>query len=142
MKHVLCSKVTNGKLAENNLRSCLVDSIKLVEDDLPLGIDNGLVFRDLFNTDLRIIPLALQLQLDVQTDNSGLLEVLGLLLKAGIGEGLLKSDAIDEERVLESTTGNLLHTDQLFIKVVLIQRKYSIHNHYNTVSLAIDANLI
>lgn len=128
-EYALGSKITNRQLAENNLGASLVDSLQLVKDDLPLGIDDGLVFGDLLHTNLRIILLALQLQLDIQTHNLGVLEVLGLLLETGVGESLLESHTVDEKGVLETTTGHLLHTNQLLVQIILIQSKNRIDDH-------------
>jgi hypothetical protein len=55
--------------------------------------------------------------------------VLGLLFKTGVGEGLLESDTVDEEGLLQATTCHLLHTDQLLVEVILIQGKNRIDNH-------------
>lgn len=96
-RNVLGSEITNGKLAENNLGASLVKSLHLVEDNLPLGVDDGLVFRDVLDTDLGIVLFGLELELDVQTDDCGVLEVLWLLLEASVGESLLECDAIDKQ---------------------------------------------
>jgi hypothetical protein len=72
--NVLCRKITNGQLAENNLCASLVKSFHLVEDNLPLGIDNSLVLGDLLNADLGVILLTLELKLDVQANDLGVLE--------------------------------------------------------------------
>ena len=98
-----------------------MDSLELVVNDLPLGIDDGLVLRDLLDTDFRIILLALKLQLNVQAHNLGVQEMFGLLLETGVGECLLEGDTVDEKGVLKSTTSNLLNTNQLFVKVILVQ---------------------
>lgn len=128
-KNILRSQITDGELAENNLGSGLVDSLQLVVDDLPLGIDDGLVLRHMLDAHLGVVLLTLQLQLDVQADNLGVLEVLGLLLETGVREGLLEGDTVNEQRFLETTTSNPLHTDQLLVKVVLVERKHGIHHH-------------
>ena len=127
--HALCRQITDRQLAENNLGTGLVDRLELVEDDLPLGVDNGLVLRHLLNTNLRIVLLTLQLQLHVETHDLGILEVLWLLLKTGVGESLLEGNAVDEERILKTTAGDLLHTDQFLIQVILIQRQNGIDHH-------------
>lgn len=128
-KNILRSQITDGELAENNLGSGLVDSLQLVVDDLPLGIDDGLVLRYMLDAHLGVVLLALQLQLDVQADNLRVLEVLGLLLETGVREGLLEGDTVDEQGFLKTTTSNPLHTDQLLVKVVLVERQHGIHHH-------------
>ena len=81
---VLCRKITDGQLAENNLGACLVQCLHLVVDDLPLSIDDGLVLGNLLNAYFGIVLLALELKLHVQAHNLGLAERLGLLLKPSI----------------------------------------------------------
>lgn len=81
---ILSSKIANGQLAQNDLCSSLVDGLHLVVDDLPLCIDDGLVFRNLLDTDFGIVLFGLELQLDVQADNGGVLEIFRLLLKTGV----------------------------------------------------------
>ena len=127
-ENVLCSKITNRQLAENNLRTRLIDGLKLIVDNLPLSIDDSLVFRHLLNPDLGVVLFALQLKFNVQAHDLGVLEGLGLLLETRVREGLLESNTVDEKGVLETTTGDLLHTNQLLVEIVL-QRKHSIHHH-------------
>lgn len=117
-----------------------MDSLKLVVDNLPLSVDDGLVLRDLLDTDFRVILLALQLQLNVQAHDFGVLEVLGLLLETGVRESLLESDTVNEKRVLEATTGDLLDADQSLIEIVLIERKHCVHNHCDIISSAFESN--
>ena len=127
--NVLCRKITNRQLAENNLCASLVKSLHLVEDNLPLGIDDGLVFRHLLNTDFSVVLLTLELELDVQANDLGVLERLGLLLETGVGEGLLECDTVDEQGILQGTTSDLLDTDESVVEVVLVEGEDSVDNH-------------
>lgn len=120
MEYVLCSKITNGELAKNNLGTGVVDGLKLVVDNLPFGIDNSLVLGNLLDANLGVVLLTLQLQLNVETHNLRVLEELGLLLETSVGECLLESDTVDEKGLLKTTTSNLLHTNQLLVQVVLV----------------------
>lgn len=128
-RYILRSQVTNGQLAENNLGPRLVNGLELVVDDLPFGIDDGLVFGHLLDANLRVVLLALQLQLHVQTHNLGVPERLGLLLETGVREGLLEGDTVDEQGILETTTGDLLDTDQFLVQIVLVEGKNGVDDH-------------
>lgn len=52
------------------------------------------------NFDFSIISFGLKLQLDVETQDFGACEFLGLLLETGIGEGLLESYTLNKDRFL------------------------------------------
>lgn len=108
ISEVLGSQVTNGELGEDNLGTGLMEGFELLEDDLPFGVDDGLVLGYVLDADLGVVLLGLELELDVQADNLGLLERLGLLLETGVGEGLLEGDTVYEEGVGKGTAGDLL----------------------------------
>lgn len=73
---VLGGEVSNGELGEHALGPGLGDLLELVVDDLPLGIDDRLVLADLVNPDLGVVPLGLELKLNVEANDLGLLEFL------------------------------------------------------------------
>jgi hypothetical protein len=51
------------------------------------------------------------------------------LLETGVGEGLLECDTVDEEGILQSTTGDLLDTNESVVEVVLIEGEDGVDNH-------------
>lgn len=106
-----------------------MQSLELVVDNLPLGVDDGLILGDLLNADFGVVFFALELELDVQADDFGIAKDFWLLLKTGIGEGLFESDAVDKKRFLETAAGNLLDAYKLFIKIVLVQGQNGIDHH-------------
>jgi len=121
---VLSGEISDRKARENHLGAGLDNGVEFSVDDLPFSVNNGLVFlrskssslrlalkspnhppfqlthRNLVDPDLSIVLLRLQLQLDVQTQDLGVDEALGLLLKSSIREGLLESHSLDQQRVL------------------------------------------
>lgn len=130
----LGGEIANGKLGEDNLGASGGDGLELLVDDLPFGVDNSLVVGDLLNTDFGIILFGLELELNVEADNLGLLESLGLLLETGVGEGLLEGDTVDEARLGEGAAGNLLDANQLVVQVVLVEGEDGIDNHLDTLA--------
>jgi len=56
--------------------------------------------RNLVHSNLSVILLGFQLELDVQAEDLGVVEALRLLLESGVREGLLEGDSSDEEGVL------------------------------------------
>ncbi len=96
---------------------------------MPFRIDDGLVFGDLIDPDFGIVFLRLQFELDVEADNLRVLEGLRLLLETGVGEGLLEGNAVDEERVLQSTASDFLDAYQLLVEVVLVEGEDSVDDH-------------
>ena len=60
-----------------------------------------------------MILLSLELQLNVEEGNLGVLVRLPLHLKAGIAEGLLEGDTGDEDGVLQSAALHLLDADHI-----------------------------
>jgi len=80
----LSCQVTDGHAGKNNLGASLLDSLKFVIDDLPFGVNDFLEVVRVLETDLSRVSLGLELELNVKQDNLGVLELLGLLLEAGI----------------------------------------------------------
>jgi len=64
-------------LGENTLGTSGHNLLELVIDDLPLGIDDSLILADFVNPDFSIVPLGLELQLDVEANDLRILEFLG-----------------------------------------------------------------
>lgn len=83
----------------------------------------------MLDTNFGVILLTLEFELDVQTNNLGVLEGLGLLLETGVGEGLLECDTIDKQRVLQGTTSDLLDTDESVVEIVLVEGEDGVDNH-------------
>lgn len=131
---VLRGEIANGKLREDYLGTSGGNGLELLVDDLPFGVDNSLIVGDLLNTDFGIVLFGLELELDVQAHNLGLLESLGLLLKTGVREGLLESDTVDEARLGEGAAGNFLDANQLVVQIVLVEREDGVDNHYGTLA--------
>lgn len=53
----LSGNVANGELAEDNLGAGFFNLLQLLVQDLPLGVDDGLVLADVVNTDLGVVTL-------------------------------------------------------------------------------------
>ena len=83
---------------------------------------------------LVLADLALQLQLQVQQQNLGVLEVLGLLLEARVGERLLEGDAADQLGVGHAAAGHLLDAHQAEIEV-RVEHAHGLHDHGGEVLL-------
>ena len=62
---------------------------------------------------LGVVLLGLELELDVEQGDAGVLVGLLLHLEPGVGEGLLERDAGDEEGLLEGAALHLLHADHV-----------------------------
>lgn len=105
---VLGGQIADGQLGQHHLGACRVHGLELLVDDLPLGVDNGLVLGNLLDAHLGVVLLGLELKLDVEAADLGVLERLGLLLETGVREGLLEGDTVDEERVGQGAAGDLL----------------------------------
>ena len=99
--------------------------LKGFADGVPKAAQASLLLRDLplhlLDPYLRIVLLALQLELDVQADDLRVLEVFRLLLEAGVGECLFECDAVDEHGVLERAAGDFFDADELLVQVVLVE---------------------
>lgn len=97
---ILGGEVANGELGEDDFSAGLMKSFHFVVDDLPFGIDDGLIFGNLINSDLGVVFLCFEFEFDVEADDFRVLERLGLLLETGVGEGFFEGYTIDEEGVL------------------------------------------
>ena len=62
----LGSEVTNRQLREDDLRARLDALVKLLVDDLPLGVDDGLVVSGVRDAHLSVLFLRLELELNVE----------------------------------------------------------------------------
>ena len=116
---VLGGEITDGEAGEHNFGARLADLVKLVIDNVPLGIDNSLEVLGVINTHLSVILLGLELKLDVEDGNLGGDEAFGLLLETGVRESLLEADTVDEERVSDGATGDLLDTNVRLVEVLI-----------------------
>jgi len=76
VRKVLGGQVANGELGKDALGARVSDLLELVVDDLPLGINDGLVLADLVNPDLGIVSFVLELELNVEAEDLWLLEFL------------------------------------------------------------------
>lgn len=115
---VLRGQITHGQLGKDNFGARGDHLIQLVVDNFPLGVDNFLEIFGLVQSDFRVVLLSLQLEFDVEAEDLGALETLGLLLEAGIGESLAESDSLDQEGVLDGAASNFLDANVLFVKVI------------------------
>jgi hypothetical protein len=93
----LGSKIADRKLGQDNLSTAGNNLIELFIDQFPFSIDNLLEVIGVLKTDLGIILLSLELQLNIQKSNLGLFEFLWLLFEASIREGLLEGDSLYQE---------------------------------------------
>jgi hypothetical protein len=55
----LSCQITDRKFGENDLSSGVGEELEFSEDDLPFGVDDGLVFGNLLDTNLSVILLTL-----------------------------------------------------------------------------------
>lgn len=127
---VLGGEITDGKLGKYHFGARGDDGFELLVDDRPFGIDDRLVFlfdprnrkivrarhrqtkkkkrkektthRHLVHSNLCVVLLRLELQLDVQAKHLGVLEALGLLLKTSVRKRLFESNTLDQQRILHN----------------------------------------
>ncbi|KAH3686197.1 hypothetical protein WICPIJ_002831 [Wickerhamomyces pijperi] len=104
---ILCGQVTDWKLGKNNVGACFFDEFQLIENDLPFSVHDILI----------------------QWQDLGVCELLWLLFEPSIGESLLEGNTIDEKRIINRTTLNLLNTNQLVVQISLVKGQNSINNH-------------
>lgn len=128
VSEVLSGEITDGKSGEDDLGSGGVNFIELIVDDFPLSINNFLEVLGVLESDFGVISLGLELKLDVEEENGGVLEALGLLFKSGVGKGLLEADTLNEHGVSGRSTGNFLNTNVLLV-VVTIDGLDGVDNH-------------
>jgi hypothetical protein len=105
-KHDTHARQKVNTLSLPYLGARLHNLVELVIDDLPLGVDDRLVLQRVGETDLGAVLLVLELELDVEQNDQRVDERLGLLLKTGVGKGLLEGDALDEEGLLRESAEN------------------------------------
>lgn len=101
IREPLGSQISNGQLRQHDLRTDIVDLLQLLVDDLPLRVYDALEVLDIADPDLRVLLLRLQLQLDLEDDDLGVREFLGLLLETRVGEGLLEGHAAHQEGIVD-----------------------------------------
>ena len=137
---VLGGQVTDGQLGEDDLGAGLDDGVKLVVDDLPLGVNNLLEVVGVLEADLGGVLLSLELKLEVQAENGGVLEALGLLLETSVGEGLFEADTLNKEGVGNGATGDLLDTDVVLV-LVFTEVHHRVDDHLGEELLLASDNL-
>jgi hypothetical protein len=115
----LSGQVTDWELGKDNLGAGVCDLLELVVDDLPFGIDDLLVVLWVLESDLSAVSLGLQLKLDVQGQNFGVLEALWLLLETGVGESLAEANTVDKEGVGDGATSDFLDSNVLLVEVTV-----------------------
>lgn len=95
VSEVLGGEISNGQLGEDDLSARGNDLVQLVIDQLPFSVHDLLVIIRVFKSDFGVLLLGLELKLQVQDADFRVLELLGLLLEASVGEGLLEGDTLD-----------------------------------------------
>mmetsp|Transcript_1025 Transcript_1025/g.3241 ORF Transcript_1025/g.3241 Transcript_1025/m.3241 type:complete len:391 (+) Transcript_1025:163-1335(+) len=93
---VLGGQVADGQLGKHDVGARRHDLGQLVVDDVPLGVHHLLVRGHVGHPHLGVVALGLELELDVEQHDLGVLEVLGHLLESGVREGLLERHAVDQ----------------------------------------------
>ena len=97
ISEVLSGKVTNRQSAENNLSSSCNNLFQFVIDNLPLGVNNFLEVLWVLHAYFSIVFFGFKLKFDVEEQNFRVSEILWLLFKASIREGLLEADTFNQE---------------------------------------------
>jgi hypothetical protein len=95
---------------------------------LPLSVNDLLVLLRVVNTDLRVLSLGLQLELDVEDQHSRAGELLGLLLKPSVGKCLFERHALNQHGISNRSTRHLLDANHLQVDVA-VQRHDGVDNH-------------
>mmetsp|Transcript_8737 Transcript_8737/g.32936 ORF Transcript_8737/g.32936 Transcript_8737/m.32936 type:complete len:422 (-) Transcript_8737:9-1274(-) len=126
---VLRGEVADGKLGQDDLGARSHASLELVINNPPLGVHDGLVLIGVGDADLRILLLGLELELDVEEQNVRVAELLRLLLEAGVAEGLLEGNALDEEGLAHGSPGDLLDADKVQVQQLRIEHGHCVHDH-------------
>lgn len=68
-------------------------------------------------SDLSAVLLSLKLQFKVEADDLRVIEALGLLFEACVGERLLEGNALYEEGVRDGATSDLLNTNVILVQI-------------------------
>lgn len=92
-----------------------MDLLKLFIDDLPFSINNALEIFNIADSDFSIFLFGLEFEFYFKDDDLRVNEILGLLFKSSIREGLLEGNSTDKERIVDGSTGNLFYTDEFLI---------------------------
>ncbi len=117
VSEVLGGEIADGELGEDDLGTAGDALLELVVDDLPLGVDDGLVLTRILDADFGVILLSHELEFDVQQENLAVLEGFGLLFETSVREGLLEGNTVDEDGVAHGATVNLLDSDHFKVEV-------------------------
>mmetsp|Transcript_16509 Transcript_16509/g.39011 ORF Transcript_16509/g.39011 Transcript_16509/m.39011 type:complete len:246 (+) Transcript_16509:324-1061(+) len=144
---VLSGQISNGEFGQDNAGTRLYASIQFVKDDLPLGVDNGLVFSWIANSNFRVLLFGFEFQFHVQQQDFGVFKLFGHGFKSGVRERFGKSNtAQHQERLSNISAWNLFdgnpgtHVIQssqfvcFFVAVVVffvivIERPNGFHHH-------------
>lgn len=81
---ILCGKITNWQLRQNNISSTLMNLIKLVINYFPLSINNALELFWIFYSYFSTVFFSLEFKLYIKKYNFCILKSLWLLLKSCI----------------------------------------------------------
>jgi len=140
VSEILSGQITDGELGEHNLGAGLDDSVELVVNDLPFGVNDLLEVLGVLEADLSGVLLGLELKLEVQAENGRVLEGLGLLLETSVGESLSEANTLNEEGVGNRATSDLLDTDVVLVQV-FTEVHHGIDDHLGEELLLASNNL-
>ncbi|GBE62301.1 hypothetical protein BOVATA_037940 [Babesia ovata] len=115
----LRGNVANGELGKYDVGSHVGHFVELVVQNGPLGVDDALELRWVLDENLGIFLLCLEFQLNADEQYFGVDKLFRLLLGAGVGEGLLEGHALDEHGVPAASSGDLLNSDHVLVKVAV-----------------------
>ena len=103
--------------------------LKLLVDDLPLGIHNLLEVFGVFETDLSRVFFGLERELQVEAQDFGVLKGLGLLFETSVGECLSEANTLDQERVGHRAASDFLDADVVLVQV-FAEVHHSVDNNF------------
>ena len=90
---------------------------------MPFSVNNFLEVLGVLHAHLSVVLLGLELELNVEEQDLGVVKVLGLLFETSIGEGLTEADTLDEEGLSGRATGDFLDAD-----ILLVEGLIELHN--------------
>mmetsp|Transcript_28900 Transcript_28900/g.59096 ORF Transcript_28900/g.59096 Transcript_28900/m.59096 type:complete len:506 (-) Transcript_28900:234-1751(-) len=129
VREILGGEVSDGELGEDDVCPARDARIQLVVDDLPLGVDDGLVHGWVRDAHFGVLLLRLKLELHVEKQQLAVLEHFGLLLEPRVGKSLLEGHPGHEERLRHRPAGHFLHAHQVQVEGGRVEHRNRVHDH-------------
>mmetsp|Transcript_34422 Transcript_34422/g.53812 ORF Transcript_34422/g.53812 Transcript_34422/m.53812 type:complete len:399 (-) Transcript_34422:134-1330(-) len=108
---VLRGEISNGQFGQDDVGAAFHAGVQFSVNDLPFGVDDGLIFGGARNSDLGVFLFRFEFQFDIQQEDLWVFELFCHLFETCVRKGLFKGNAFYQKGGSHVTSRNLFDGD-------------------------------